>query len=481
MNIFCLLHLLILTSGNGKQLLSVDHYNKCGFTYYKKPDENGMVTIQSLAKCYCGENQVTLTLFSDQYCCIPKEDQCTRNKNKVFCPTGKVLKKWEPCNGECHNQYSRHKRLMSGQYQLPFEVFDSFYPCKSEGQPLKCLPTSEMCQGVTCGEDQEIFGEKGLQEDLCKNKIVCIEQYAQTIESLNRTNIIYEHSYCKNPNKLNDERYDIIDRSDEDERKIVKNKAVDFSALKQCKDSRGYPSVQCSNQCISGFLWCMGESVSKWWSLSSRIECFLGDDQINLNDPRLCGNKTIWDGFECDIEHRGFLGKRCTGQYQHCYYPWYKARSGYINENYKQSCQDKSDQVFHEKTLCNSTNYMNMHTEKWCKSDSKVKNKLICKDPQRWLQQQPGLEYKDPHNCWDSCTIPGPNCQACTKDTYFKCKKSDICIHPDLYCDGHPQCPDAEDEVLDKCMDIYRQRNIIKPHASFECISKMYPDPGKNI
>ena len=41
-------------------------------------------------------------------------------------------------------------------------------------------------------------------------------------------------------------------------------------------------------------------------------------------------------------------------------------------------------------------------------------------------------EYQDPHNCWASCSQPGESCEACTNPDYFVCKKSGICIHPQL-------------------------------------------------
>ena len=245
---------------------------------------------------------------------------------------------------------------------------------------------------------------------------------------------------------------------------------VDYSILKQCTDDFGRPGVQCDNLCVSVMLWCTGKETS----LISDIQCHIQGKKINLNDTKLCGDTTIWKSFDCDINLK-LNGSRCSGRFQHCYYPWYKAIQGKVkNAIYKDTCQDKSDQVFHEQTLCNTTQFLETHNNFWCKDD-KMKDQLICTDPQSWLQQQPGHEYQDPHNCWDSCSEPGPNCQACTNEKYFKCGgKSGKCIHPDLQCDGHPQCDEAEDEVLDDCREKYVSRNIIKPYASFPCDSKMY-------
>lgn len=65
-------------------------------------------------------------------------------------------------------------------------------------------------------------------------------------------------------------------------------------------------------------------------------------------------------------------------------------------------------------------------------------------------QEQPALyiqERVDPHSCFASCEKPGPGCESCTNNTYFMCNQSGVCLHPELECDGHPQCHPPEDEV----------------------------------
>ena len=80
----------------------------------------------------------------------------------------------------------------------------------------------------------------------------------------------------------------------------------------------------------------------------------------------------------------------------------------------------------------------------------------------------------DPHNCWGSCANPGSNCTACTNPDYFNCTKSGKCVHPDLRCDGHPQCEYGEDEDLATCHKEYIKRDLIQPYASYRCTSPMY-------
>ena len=43
-----------------------------------------------------------------------------------------------------------------------------------------------------------------------------------------------------------------------------------------------------------------------------------------------------------------------------------------------------------------------------------------------------------------------------------------------MECDGHPQCPDGEDEVLNRCQKKYIEKQIIEPYASYRCTSLFY-------
>ena len=158
---------------------------------------------------------------------------------------------------------------------------------------------------------------------------------------------------------------------------------------------------------------------------------------------------------------------RCRGRIQHCIRPWYSKRDGEPVYGYKQNCLDKSDQVFHMNTQCNVTSYIDIHTKLFCDEDD-MRNKTLCKDPETWLNSKRS-HYQDPHYCQDSCSRPGPGCQACTNPNYFICEKSRMCLHPDLKCDGHPQCPGGEDEDFDLCQSRFSK------FATMECSSPAYP------
>ena len=50
-----------------------------------------------------------------------------------------------------------------------------------------------------------------------------------------------------------------------------------------------------------------------------------------------------------------------------------------------------------------------------------------------------------------------------------------VCIHPDLKCDGRPNCEFAEDEDFTMCKDIYFKKKLVTEYASLPCPNLMYP------
>ena len=59
---------------------------------------------------------------------------------------------------------------------------------------------------------------------------------------------------------------------------------------------------------------------------------------------------------------------------------------------------------------------------------------------------------------------------------YFHCQRnnSQVCLHPELVCDGHPQCDGAEDEHLELCLGSYLKSGIVDEFATVICTSPMY-------
>ena len=87
-------------------------------------------------------------------------------------------------------------------------------------------------------------------------------------------------------------------------------------------------------------------------------------------------------------------------------------------------------------------------------------------------------DYWDPHHCTNSCQDPGYGCTSCTNPEYFQCtrKNQSICIHPDLHCNHHPDCDDAEDEKFEDCKNKYVERHFVEEFATLRCQSRIYPN-----
>ena len=50
-----------------------------------------------------------------------------------------------------------------------------------------------------------------------------------------------------------------------------------------------------------------------------------------------------------------------------------------------------------------------------------------------------------------------------------------LCLHPELECDGHPQCHPPEDEGYEKCFEKYLESGKIKAAATLKCRDIQYP------
>ena len=131
---------------------------------------------------------------------------------------------------------------------------------------------------------------------------------------------------------------------------------------------------------------------------------------------------------------------------------------------------------FHDTHFCNTSlpSFNYSRTDEY--SNFTIATELICTNKSKWLSEQVSSFY-DPHNCKDSCSNPGQglSCLACSNPNYFTCfKTNDICLHPDLECDGHPQCPGGEDEDRDICYKINHRGKFIQP--VHKCNSTLYED-----
>ena len=370
-----------------------------------------------------------------------------------------------PCNNtaiQCHNNYqtSEYLGLMS------------HYRC-----PHSCVRLLDMCRGVTwCDTDLGVCD----QDLRCPRDVNGGEYF--TRHSLTSTLVSSQHHFCLSNQTINDRKFHAIDRSDE--LKVhtgQSNLELDISSFLACAVNASYaegstePGLMCGSECRQSYYWCVEHSA---------VTCDTGTEMVRSTDTRLCSNPQVWsmkhescgwwyDNDTFAVENYGF---RCRGTNMMCVYPWYTYYYGEVWGSYLTQCPDKSDLVFNSSLTCRQhlQLVLDFHTEKFCVNNSHLNSELICTNKSEWLSQQEET-VSDPHSCQASCSKPGPDCLACTNQDYFSCSKSSQCVHPDLVCDGHPQCSEGEDEELSMCHHIYIKHQILEPYASYRCRSKTYP------
>jgi len=290
--------------------------------------------------------------------------------------------------------------------------------------------------------------------------------------------------------KNNNCQYDCLARSDE----VKQNETnIDqYEDLQNCTDSDddlGLKGTITNGDCKSNYRWCTED-----------ISCHSELSRDGLQLQRFCQNSTFWESQDCnyysDYSWGGtvmYYGERCRGSQQHCYYPAYRnydyetwREVGYLSE-----CKDKSDQIFDQQSQCNMRASLDIYcdlcydnrSDSWWKSkryggDCETKcgdrEKFIAEetDPNKeWPSEQDRNDVLDPHNCQASCLEPGYGCTACENTEYFNCSSSSQCLHPDLVCDGVPQCHDGEDEEVERC----KQKGVFRSDAIMKCQSIFHP------
>ena len=230
----------------------------------------------------------------------------------------------------------------------------------------------------------------------------------------------------------------------------------------------------CGSECLKSSYWCHNLENENDVNAS---KC----DGVSRFDSRLCGNPLVFGDKLCSENVVGTpriqtYGQRCTGRNQDCIYPWYTYYSGRTSTT--ETCLDKSAKIFNISFTCRDhiKKLGDYHTANFCNFNYPlILSQLICTNKTEWLyKQDPSLI--DGHKCQASCSSPEPDldCVACTNPEYFNCTKSGQCVHPNLECDGHPQCTEGEDEDLEKCYTEYVKNHIIEPFASYRCVSVFY-------
>ena len=434
---------------------------RCGDTCMSTNDHSLFLTFD----CRCGPSNNNNTInFDEEFCCIPSDETCEMKRGNVFCSEGRKL----PMSSHCHN--SDRSLQCHNSYQDSEDIgLRSHYTC-----PHTCVSWQDMCRGVNwCGKDYEE----------CGPHLRCYRGATNTFSLT--SSLVHDHHYCRNDNDRSDQNnriYDVIDRSDESDAKSVEGTSYDIDPdlFPACNDSRNNPGVMCESTCMSQF-GCLFERQQCWCDTTTfdGIETKYCQSFI-LNDQRLCGNPLVFSNVPCTENNPdgtiGSYGMRCSGSNMQCIKPWYTHQHGepfFFGEIAR--CDDKSDQIFTINKTCREhlQQYITFHDDHFCNLYPWLQNELICKNKNQWLSEH-DASFSDPHSCHSSCSNPGPDCVACTNPEYFNCSKSGQCLHPDLECDGHPQCPWGEDEDLDRCYSKYVKRHIIEPFASYRCASVFY-------
>ena len=451
------------------------------------------------AECQCGSDTF-LPYYDDLHCCIPSGGTCTRENGTRGDPTedgvcseGRTLSMSNFCNNanrslQCYNSFQDSQYIGS----------KSHITC-----PNTCVPwqyNHEMCRGVSprwC---------EGYQE-MCGPNFKCPPKYLENYVTRHNitSSLVPGHHYCLGQGSINDRIFDSPDRSDESVKTEESTQYIDIASFIPCKTNKSDPGLMCGSSCKASGDWCRGDRAET---------CDTDAGKISTIDSRLCNNPNVWRNVSCsshyishyhyswphydqifnDYDYDGITGwnndgnqtfplysygLRCNGSNMQCVYPWYITADGDPPSFFNTKCSDKSDQVFNRSLTCREhlEKYMDIQTKRFCKTEMKykdhdVKSLLICTNKTQWLSFHPSS--LDPHSCQLSCSDSESNldCLACTNQKYFMCTSEPICLHPDLECDGHPQCKGGEDEDRDKCYQKYLKGKTVEP--VYPCKSATY-------
>ena len=456
------------------------HSHTCGYTdhcnYEKGSDDDspyfmcGSVCTYPGLACTCGP--ATLRWNSTEYCCVePGPGQlCTHtgfdhgDARDPVCPTGHPVPKSSPCQGVCYNDYHHSKYL--GR--------DTHIACAGDNNCVRVEDKIRMCQGV--------FGICSEAAEECDEQLRCHPD-----GSLQRmTSLGGPHFFCSRDSSLNTRTYENIDRSDENLVENIVLQSAGFSniAIDNCTKYDGsYPALYCNQDCKANYEWCRSDGFQTTCTTLDNVT-------LQTDDPLLCGDHQFWrqqhiqyyDQKEWNVL---WYGRFCSGTSHHGVHPWYYYFAGEPGYWLKvlMNCQDRSDRIHHVGTTCPpQTLFLQIHNTLF--PDDKLNGSWLAERTGQEYQYDPlstGYEYQydpnfeDPHGCQDSCSSPGPFCAACSNPNYFTCSKSGVCIHPELLCDGHPQCEFGEDEAISTCLDIWFHYKIVSRSATLECSSRQYP------
>ena len=419
---------------------------------------------------------------------------------------------WQKCDGKCGYKWQCTGQCDPDQYKCGDVCVGRWSPCSCGGVILTkynpsycCLDLGDKCtydyidsengddaENTVCSRGKPVpVPCRGVEAGHCSNMPVtpdCDETLECQGGEVNRYNIttaaVQGHYYCSYDAWLETREYENIDRTDEYITDTSTRKSTSSalntrlsSLLRNCT-RYGDPGHYCGTTCIPNFEWCRSLWVSTCVEVAGPSNETIS---FQSNDPELCSDMLFWQTQDCKWYRSSgkwygsvqVYGIHCSRAMHRCILPWYTREPGaYYLDRWAevwQTCDDHSLQVWPLHSACPNSSYY-LH---------KLKTSFPGEDFSD-VEQELSDNYQlaeDPHNCWDSCSAPEPNCLACTNEAYLRCEKSGekICIHPDLRCDGVPHCSLGEDEDLDDCRNDYANKKIISSFATYRCRRADYP------
>ena len=255
------------------------------------------------------------------------------------------------------------------------------------------------------------------------------------------------------------------------------------SSLINCRDREFNTGLFCDYTGPSGWK-CMWNT--KWCRDDDSLQsCKVDGTILHSNDSDLCQDNLFWRNQDCNVDYERGLqsyGVRCKGTKQHCMGAWYHLEGGqsYPETNALQTCLDNSDEVMFQHLACPGIQvFVQLHNDLWPANwidgptyDAYAHENYYNDSTFYDDDWHSGNESDDPHRCQHSCSNPEVGCSSCTNKEYFHCPLSGLCLHPDLLCDGHPQCPFSEDETIDICFERWVASNFVSSFASLKCSSE---------
>ena len=357
-----------------------------------------------------------------------------------------------------------------------------------------------MCHGYSACEDNGDASYCSKDHELCG-----YDRYYTPCPGYNNTG----HQECYLRNGLdNNGEFDCLGRGDERDL-VIKKQIINYTSIRECVYDKLYytgdknvyhdlPGLLCGEDCVPHSNWCREDRSQS---------CIVGNSKFSTNNKILCQNSTFWSEHKntcLDYVTGRIIGRgyRCSGRNTSCIHPAYANYNLNTRKYLVSSCEDKSDRIHKNNSLCTIDSYTDKYCNTFCPEGEKIiterhgikifidkegrkvrrgiKCDPLCVNTSAWLSanlDRPALV--DPHHCQDSCSEPGYGCRACTNTSYFRCNISGEphCIHPELVCDGQKTCDMGEDEELTtECIDKLVRLGDIDEAATKPC--KSIQDPG---